>query len=63
MPFKAKIEPAAGRARIGTLLADADFDGEWVHEHAREVYGVRTLISPERAGHRRCRRPGGGGDG
>jgi len=36
-----------GRARIGTLLADADFDGEWVHEHVRS-YGIRTLIPPER---------------
>src|SRR5262249_34426629 len=38
---------AVGRARIGTLLADADFDGEWVHEHVRS-YGIRTLIPPER---------------
>jgi len=45
--FKAALEQAAGRARIGTLLADADFDGEWVHEHVRS-YGIRTLIPPER---------------
>jgi hypothetical protein len=45
--FKAVLKEAAGRARIGTLLADADFDGEWVHEHVRE-YGIRTLIPPER---------------
>ena len=45
--FKAALKAAAGRARIGTLLADADFDGEWVHEHVRS-YGIRTLIPPER---------------
>lgn len=45
--FKAALRQAAGRARIGTLLADADFDGEWVHEHVRS-YGIRTLIPPER---------------
>jgi Transposase DDE domain len=45
--FKAAVRAAAGRARIGTLLADADFDGEWVHEHVRS-YGIRTLIPPER---------------
>ena len=46
--FEAALRQAAGRARIGTLLADADFDGEWVHEHVREVYGIRTLIPPTR---------------
>ncbi len=46
--FKAAIKQAAARARIGTLLADADFDGEWVHEHVRGKYGIRTLIPPER---------------
>jgi hypothetical protein len=47
VPFKAALRQAAGRARIGTLLADADFDGEWVHEHVRS-YGIRTLIPAER---------------
>ena len=45
--FKAALKQATGRARIGTLLADADFDGEWVHEHVRS-YGIRTLIPPTR---------------
>jgi hypothetical protein len=45
--FKAALRQAVGRARIGTLLADADFDGEWVHEHVRS-FGIRTLIPPER---------------
>ena len=30
-----QFKAAVGRARIGTLLADVDFDGEWVHEHVR----------------------------
>jgi hypothetical protein len=46
--FRPALKDAAGRARIGTLLADADFDGEWVHEHVRAVYGIRTIIPPER---------------
>jgi hypothetical protein len=45
--FRAALSAAAERARIGTLLADADFDGEWVHEHVRS-FGIRTLIPPER---------------
>src|SRR5262245_15270723 len=46
--FEAAIKDAAGRARIGTLLADADYDAEWVHERIRETYGIRTIIPPER---------------
>jgi hypothetical protein len=46
--FKAATKDAAGRARIGTLLGDADYDGEWVHEHVRDTYGIRTIIPPER---------------
>ncbi len=33
--FKAAVKDAAGRARIGTLSADADYNAEWVHEHVR----------------------------
>ena len=29
-------------------MADADYDGEWVHEHVRGEYGIRTLIPPTR---------------
>lgn len=39
---------AAGRARIGTLLTDADRDVEWVHEHARGDYAIRMVIPAER---------------
>jgi hypothetical protein len=46
--FRAALKEAAGRARIGTLLADADFDAEWVHEEVRKAYGIRTIIPPER---------------
>jgi hypothetical protein len=45
--FRAAWHAAVRRARIGTLLADADFDGEWVHEHVRS-FGVRTIIPAER---------------
>ena len=34
--FKSTLKDAAGRARIGTLLAGADYDAEWVHEHVRD---------------------------
>ena len=46
--FEAAVKDAAGRARIGTLLGDTDYDAEWVHEHLRETYGIRTIIPPER---------------
>jgi Transposase DDE domain len=46
--FKAALKDAASRARVGTLLADADYDAEWVHEHARDDYGIRTVIPAER---------------
>jgi hypothetical protein len=45
--FRAALKDAAGRARIGTLLGDADYDAEWVHEHVRS-YGIRSIIPPER---------------
>jgi hypothetical protein len=46
--FEAALRDAVGRARIGTLLGDADYDAEWVHEHARTTYGIRTIIPPQR---------------
>jgi hypothetical protein len=45
--FQAARKEAVGRAPLGTLLAAADFDGEWVHEHVRS-YGIRAPIPPER---------------
>jgi hypothetical protein len=38
---------AARRARIDVLLADADFDAEWLHVAVRS-HGVRTIIPPRR---------------
>ena len=45
--FDAALEQAVGRARIETLLADADFDAEWVHRGVRS-HGIRTIIPPTR---------------
>jgi Transposase domain (DUF772) len=45
--FGRALSQAVGRARIGTLLADADFDAEWVHRGVRS-HGLRTVIPPER---------------
>jgi hypothetical protein len=45
--FKTAVKAAMGRARIGTLLGDADYDAEWVHEHVRS-YGTRTIIPAQR---------------
>ncbi len=45
--FRAALRQAARRARIGTLLADADFDAEWAHEEVR-AYAIRSLIPAER---------------
>jgi hypothetical protein len=45
--FQAAWKEAAGRAPLGTLLAAADFDGAWVHEHVRS-HGIRAPIPPER---------------
>ena len=45
--FGKALSQAVRRARIGTLLADADFDAEWVHVSARS-HGIRTIIPPTR---------------
>jgi hypothetical protein len=45
--FGAALGQAVRRARIGTLLADADFDAEWVHSGVRS-HGIRTIIPPKR---------------
>jgi hypothetical protein len=45
--FGRALSQAVGRARIGTLLADADFDAEWVHRSIRS-HGIRSIIPPER---------------
>ena len=45
--FGAALGQAVRRARIGTLLADADFDAEWVHGSVRS-HGIRTIIPATR---------------
>jgi len=45
--FGRALSQAARRARIETLVADADFDAEWVHRAARS-HGIRTIIPATR---------------
>jgi transposase len=45
--FRRALGQAVFRARIGTLLADADFDAEWVHLAVRST-GARTIIPAKR---------------
>jgi hypothetical protein len=45
--FGRAFSQAARRARIDVLLADADFDAEWLHVAVRS-HGVRTIIPPTR---------------
>jgi hypothetical protein len=45
--FGRAFSQAARRARIEVLLADADFDAEWLHTAVRS-HGVRTIIPPTR---------------
>jgi len=37
---------ATARRQIDTLLADAGYDGEWVHEFLRDELGIRSIIPP-----------------
>jgi transposase len=46
--FKPALKQAASQAAIGTLLADAGYDGEPSHRHAREEHGMKTVIPPKR---------------
>ena len=45
--FGRAFSQAVRRARIEVLLADADFDAEWLHVAVRS-HGVRTIIPPTR---------------
>lgn len=40
------VEQAHDRRRIHTLLADAGYDAEWVHEFLREWLSIRSVIPP-----------------
>lgn len=46
--FKPALQQATVQAKIDTLLADAGYDGEPSHEHAREEHGMKTVIPPKR---------------
>ena len=45
--FGGACRQAGRRARIEVLLADADFDAEWLHGAVRS-HGIRTIIPPTR---------------
>lgn len=45
--FGRAFSQAVRRARIAVLLADADFDAEWLHGAVRS-HGIRTIIPPTR---------------
>ena len=47
--FVPLLENVRGRGRVGTVLADAGYDSEPNHRHARERRGVRSVI-PATAG-------------
>ena len=42
--FERIVRQASSRAELETLLADAGYDAEWVHELARRELNLRTLI-------------------
>ena len=44
--FKQALREACERRPIDTLLADAGYDAEWVHLHARCEYGICAIIPP-----------------
>lgn len=46
--YRPALKQAADCASVETLLADAGYDGEPSHEHARQTYGMRTIIPPTR---------------
>lgn len=56
--FRAVLDDALSRKPIATLLADAGYDGEHVHEYAREECGVNTFI-PAKIGRPTAKKPSG----
>jgi len=56
--FRAVLDDALSRKPITTLLADAGYDGEHVHEYAREECGVNTFI-PAKIGRPTDKKPSG----
>ena len=43
---KRAVQEAHHRRRLGTLLADAGYDAEWVHEFLRQQLSIRSVIPP-----------------
>jgi len=56
--FRRALDDALSRKPIKTLLADAGYDGEHVHEYAREECGVNTFI-PAKIGRPTQKKPSG----
>lgn len=56
--FRRVLDDALSRPPIVTLLADAGYDGEHVHEYARRECGVNTFI-PAKIGRPTDKKPSG----
>jgi hypothetical protein len=56
--FVPLLDDAQSRVRLGVALADAGFDSEANHRHAREVRGVRSFI-PAAIGRPSAKQPAG----
>jgi hypothetical protein len=56
--FESALLQAYGRGRLQTLLADAGYDAEWVHQLARDEMDIRTFI-PAQIGRPTDKRPSG----
>ncbi|MCG8404347.1 MAG: IS5 family transposase [Phycisphaerales bacterium] len=46
--YRPALKRSTSQAKIDTLLADAGYDGELSHVHARGEYGIKTIIPPTR---------------
>ncbi len=44
--YQSALQEAIMQKNIKTLVADAGYDGEQNHVHARQVYGIKTIIPP-----------------
>jgi len=44
--YRFALKEATRQKTIHTLLADAGYDGEANHVHARDIYNIRTIIPP-----------------
>jgi hypothetical protein len=44
--YRSALKEVTKQKTINILLADAVYDGEANHVHARETYGIRTIMPP-----------------